>query len=413
MTRLGELLGRAVGPALALVSAFALGAILIVLTDVEHLQHLGSDPVNALAGAIGGVVEGYGAMLSGAIGDPGRIVGAIRTGDPSDIANAIRPIAESLVSATPFIFVGLGLAVSFQAGLFNLGAQGQFLIGGLGAAFTAFLLQGLLPSFVILVMALAGGTIAGAAYGFVPGFLKARTGAHEVITTLMLNSIAPEIMILAISAGDFSGSLTAIAQVPRLVELRAIRLDWGFLVALLTAATVSFVLFRTRLGFELRATGFSRSAARGAGMSPGRSMVLAMSLSGGLAGLGSAFLALGPAGGLGPVGDIGLVALALALLGGLRPSGVVLAALLYGALNNGAKNMVIATGIPLALLVVIIALAMMLVAAPGLIRSIWRLGPAGDDREVGPSDPVGRGTARAGRSTFDGPEDVSEGGSGG
>lgn len=413
MTRLGELLGRAVGPALALVSAFALGAILIVLTDVEHLQHLGSDPVNALAGAIGGVVEGYGAMLSGAIGDPGRIVGAIRTGDPSDIANAIRPIAESLVSATPFIFVGLGLAVSFQAGLFNLGAQGQFLIGGLGAAFTAFLLQGLLPSFVILVMALAGGTIAGAAYGFVPGFLKARTGAHEVITTLMLNSIAPEIMILAISAGDFSGSLTAIAQVPRLFELRAIRLDWGFLVALLTAAAVSFMLFRTRLGFELRATGFSRSAARGAGMSPGRSMVLAMSLSGGLAGLGSAFLALGPAGGLGPVGDIGLVALALALLGGLRPSGVVLAALLYGALNNGAKNMVIATGIPLALLVVIIALAMMLVAAPGLIRSIWRLGPAGDDRELGPSDPVGRGTPRAGRSTFDGPEDVSEGGSGG
>jgi simple sugar transport system permease protein len=380
-TRLAELARRAVVPALALVTAFVLGAVLIVLTDFEHLRNLGSDPVGSLAGALGGVFEGYGAMFSGALGDPGRIVTAIQSGTPNDIASAIRPLTETLVSATPFIFVALGLAVSFHAGLFNLGADGQFLIGGFGVVMTASLLGGL-PPFVVLVGALGGGALFGAAYGFVPGFLKARTGAHEVITTLMLNSIAPAVpglVFLALSGIDF-GRLGAasVPEVPLLFDLRAIRLDWGFVVAVLMAPVVSFLLFRTNLGFELRATGFSRTAARAAGINPGRSTMAAMALSGGLIGLGSAFFVLGPGVGFGggPSGDMGYVALALALLAGLRPSGVVLAAVLYGALTSGAKNMVIATGIPLALLVVIIAVALMFVAAPGLTRSIWRVGPA-------------------------------------
>ena len=395
MKRLGGLLRRAVIPALALVTAFVLGAILIVLTDFEHLKNLGSDPAGALAGALGGVFEGYGAMLAGAIGDPGRIVAAIQSGSPNDIADAIRPLTETLVSATPFIFVALGLAVSFHAGLFNLGADGQFLIGSLGVGMTAAFLQGA-PAFATLVGSLAGGALFGAAYGFVPGFLKARTGAHEVITTLMLNSIAPAVpglLFLALSTVDLGrlGSM-AVPEVPLLFDLRAIRLDWGFVVALLMAPVVSFLLFRTSLGFELRATGFSRTAARGAGINPGRSTMLAMALSGGLVGLGSAFFVLGPGGGFGggPSNDMGYVALALALLAGLRPSGVVLAALLYGALTSGAKNMVIATGIPLALLTVIIAAALMFVAAPGLIRSIWRLGPATEVAERRPLDPIGR-----------------------
>ena len=393
MKRLRELLRRMAVPTAALITAFFLGAILIVLTDVEHLQRLGSDPIAALAGAIGGVFVGYGAMFSGAIGDPGRIVAALQTGSPSDIANAIRPMSEALVSATPFIFAGLALAVSFHAGLFNLGGDGQFLIGGLGAVITATLLQGRLPPFLILVAALAGGTFAGAAYGFVPGFLKARAGAHEVITTLMLNAIAPQIMVLVLRGGDFSRSLTPIAKVPLLFDLRTIRVDWGFGIALLMAAAVSFMLYRTRFGLELRATGFSRTAARSAGMSPGRSTTLAMTLSGGLVGMGSAFLALGPVGGIGTVRDIGFVALVLALLAGLRPSGVVLAALLYGALNNGAKSMVIVTGIPLALLEVIIALAIMLVAAPSLVPFIRRVGPSGPEPDLAAREPVG-GTDR-------------------
>ena len=347
-----------------------------MLTDYEHLQHLGSDPAAALAGAIGGVVEGYGAMFAGAIGDPGRIVDAIRSGDASDIANAIRPISETLVSATPFIFVSLGLVVSFRAGLFNLGAGGQFFIGGVGAIITVSLLPGQLPPFLALVAGLAGGFVFGAAYGFVPGFLKARSGAHEVITTLMLNSIAPAVATLLFSFVASGGSPAPIPRIPVLIDLPTIRVDWGLIAALLTAAAVSFLLFRTTIGLELRATGLNRTAAGAVGISPGRSMMLAMAISGGLAGLASAFLALGPAGQLGFVWDLGYISLALALLAGLRPSGVVVAAVLYGALTNGARSMVIATGIPLALLTFIIAVAVMFVAAPGLIRSIWRLAPA-------------------------------------
>jgi general nucleoside transport system permease protein len=159
--------------------------------------------------------------------------------------------------------------------------------------------------------------------------------------------------------------------------------DYGLVAALATAGAVSFLLFRTTFGFELRATGFSRSAAQGAGIRPGRATMVAMSLSGGLVGLGSAFFLLGPTQGMGgaPTHDLGYVALALALIAGLRPGGVVLVALLYGALNNGAKEMVIATGIPLTLPTAIIGFAMLFVAAPSLIRTIWRLRPAPADVE--------------------------------
>jgi general nucleoside transport system permease protein len=371
MRRSGGLLGRAAIPVLALVTAFVLGAILIVLTDADHLQQLGKDPIGAIGGAIGLVVHGYGAMLSGAIGDPGRILAAIQTGTERDVAAAIRPLTEALLFSTPLIFVGLAVGAAFHAGLVNFGADGQFLIGGLGATIGAIALNGLPPA-LILPGALLVGTLFGAAYGFVPGFLKARTGAHEVITTLMLNTIAAQIVLYVGRSGAFAGPIPAAATVPRLSDLPTVRLDWGFVVALLVAVVVSFALFRTRLGFELRATGFNRTAARYAGMRPQRATILAMSLSGTLAGLGGSILALGP--GAGPSGSgVGFVALAIALIAGLRPSWIVVLALLYGALNNGAKRMVIETGIPLDLLVVVITFVMMFVAAPSLVRAIWRV----------------------------------------
>ncbi len=298
MHRIGDALRRAVVPALAVLTAFIVGAIVIVLTDVEHLQQIGTDPIAAIGGALGGVIDGYPALVSGAIGDPGRIVAAIQSGDPDDVARALRPISETLVSATPFIFAGLGLAVSFQAGLFNLGVDGQFVIGGLGAFITATLVAGSLPPPLVLVIAVAGGTVAGGAYGFVPGYLKARTGAHEVITTLMFNGLAPAVAFLMVQPFDLSGPSAAIPVVPRLIDLATIRVDYGFVVALAMAAVVSFVLFRTPVGFELRATGFSRTAAAGAGMRPDRITILAMSVSGGLVGMGSALFGLGPCRGL-------------------------------------------------------------------------------------------------------------------
>lgn len=372
MKRLRDLLRRAVVPALAILTAFLLGAVVIVVTDFDNLQHIGTDPFGALGAAIGRVVDGYGAMLAGAIGDPGQAIVALQQGDTREFARAIRPFTETLLGATPFIFAGLAVTLSFRAGLFNFGIDGQFLLGSLGASITAMLLGGHLAPFLVLIAALLGGAVFGAAWGFIPGVLKARTGAHEVITTLMLNVVAAQLVLYVVRSGAFSGPPAPIPEVPLLFDLPTVRLDWGFVAALGMTAAVSYLLFRTTLGFELRANGFSRTVARGAGIRPGRTTIAAMTLSGAIAGLASALASLGPGAPGSPLG-FGFVALALALLGGLRPSGVLLIALFYGALNNGAKTMVIETGIPLALLTLIVTFAMMFVAAPGLVRSIWRL----------------------------------------
>jgi ABC-type uncharacterized transport system permease subunit len=388
MDQVRNALRRLLVPTLALVTAFAVGAFLLVLTDVDHLSQLGTDPLGAIAGAVDVVIRGYGAMFGGSIGDPGRIAAAIASGSERDIARAIRPITEALLLATPLLFMTLGVGLALHARLFNLGAHGQFLFGSLGATLAAVMLDGVLPPPAILVAALAAGTLVGAAYGFIPGFLKARTGAHELITTLMLNTIAFQAILFVTRSFGFAKPLPKITSVPRIFDLETIRLDWGLIAALGMAAVTSYLLFRTRFGFELRATGFSRTAARAAGMEPGRVTILAMSMSGGLVGMGGAFLTLGPAGGLAGTRD-GFIALALALLAGLRPSGVVLVVLLYAALQSGAGKMVIETGTPLDLLVVVIAITVMFVAAPGLIRSIWRLKPPGPDAEPTSFRPTG------------------------
>jgi simple sugar transport system permease protein len=415
MKRVQALLRRALVPTLSVVTALLFGAIIIVLTDFEALAKIGSDPARALfwvetvngktviSGALGGVVNAYGAMLSGAFGDPGRIIIALQTGNSRDIATAIRPITETLVATMPLIFTGLAVAISFRAGMFNIGGDGQLMIGALGATITAILLAGQVPSPVILIAALAAATLAGGFWGFIPGFLKARTGAHEVITTIMLNLIAQLVVFFALrsptlraagSTSPVSKNLAPIVDVPNIINLPNIRLDYGFVVALLMAVAVSWLLFRTTKGFELRASGFNLTAARYAGMSAGGSMMLAMALSGALAGMGGGFMVIGTVGQLtlDLSGGIGFTAIALALLAGLRPSGVVMAALLFGALTNGGKLMGVQSGIPFDLLVFIMALVIMFVAAPGLIRGIWRVKvdkPAPEISAVSPTGTTG------------------------
>jgi general nucleoside transport system permease protein len=384
MIRVKRALRSALVPILAVVTALLFGGVLIILTDFANLSRLGTDPVGAVLSLVGGVINGYGAMVAGAFGDPTRILAAIQSGNAKDIATAIRPITETLVAATPLIFTGLAVAISFRAGMFNIGGDGQLIIGALGATITAIVLAGQVPAAVILVASLVAAALAGGLWGFFPGFLKARTGAHEVITTIMLNYIAALVVFFALrspalraagSTTPISKNLTPIVDVPNLINLPSIRLDFSFIVALLMAVLVSWLLFRTTKGFELRAAGFNLTAARYAGMSAGGSMMLAMALSGGLAGLGGGFLVIGTVGqlSLDLSGGIGFTAIALALLAGLRPSGVVLAALLFGALTRGGKQMGIDTGIPYDLLVLIMAMVIMFVAAPGLIRSIWRI----------------------------------------
>lgn len=404
MKALKSLVRRALVPTLAVITALLFGGIVIILTDFEHLSQIGTDPLAAIGGAVGGVINGYGAMLAGALGDPTRILTALQGGTERQIATAIRPLTETLVAATPLIFVGLAVAISFRTGMFNIGGDGQLIMGALGATTVAIAFQTSgAPMFVILVLSIIAGTLSGALWGFIPGFLKARTGAHEVITTIMLNYIAAQVVLFALR-GEFlrnpaaggqpiSKVVTPWVDVPSIFTLPAIRLDYGFMVALVMAAVVSWLLFRTTKGFELRAAGFNMTAARYAGMSAGGSMMLAMALSGGLAGMGGGFMVIGTVGQLSNdlSGGIGFNAIALALLASLRPSGVVAAALLFGALTTGGKVMGIESGIPFDLLFFIMAMVIMFVAAPGLIRAMWRVkvsGPAPEVASVAPTSPA-------------------------
>jgi general nucleoside transport system permease protein len=384
VSRLRRIAAPAFVPILAVLTAFIVGSIFILITDFDNLSKLGTDPAGAIGGAFGTIIAAYGALLVGAFGDPGNIVAALTSGgDPKVVATAIRPMAETLVASTPLIFTGLAVAVSFRSGVFNIGVEGQFILGAFGATVAAIVMREQ-PAALILLVAVVAGILTGALWGFVPGLLKARTGAHEVITTIMLNYVAAQIVLFGLrsdflrqegSGQPISKVLTPFVRVPPILDLPAIRLHYGFLLALAVAALVSWFLFKTTKGYELRAAGFNLTAARYAGMSAGGSIMLAMAISGGLAGLAGSMEVLGTVGQMSNdlSSGFGFNAIALALLAGNRPAGVVAAALLFGALRTGGGLMQVQTGIPLDLLFFIQALVIMFVAAPRLIGSIYRL----------------------------------------
>lgn len=385
MKRLRNIIRPAIVPILAVFSAFLVGSVFMFVTDLENLKTFPADPLGTIVAGVVNIGSAYYAMLIGAFGDPTKIVAALGTSDPKVIAAAIRPLTETLIAASPLIFTGLAVAIAFRSGVFNIGVEGQFILGAMGASVAVLVFRDL-PAPILLVVAIAAGTLSGAAWGFIPGFLKARTGAHEVITTIMLNYVAAQLVLFGLrsdflrqagSNAPISKVLSTIVRVPLIVELPAIRLHYGIVVALIMAALVSWFMFKTTKGFELRAAGFNLRAARYAGMSAGGSIILAMTISGALAGLGGSFEVLGTAGQM--TNDLsagfGFNAIALALLAGNRPLGVVLAALLFGALRTGGGLMQVKTGIPLDLLVFIQALVIMFVAAPVLVRSIYRMHP--------------------------------------
>jgi ABC-type uncharacterized transport system permease subunit len=380
--RIGRALRPAVIPVLAVITAFIVGSIVILLTDFENIAKLGTDPAGAISGALGNIGTAYYAMVVGAFGDPAKISAALSDPTPRAIAAAIRPITETLVAASPLIFCGLAVAISFRSGVFNIGVEGQFVLGAFGAAIAAIAMKDQAMPLIIIVATLAG-MLTGAAWGFIPGWLKARLGAHEVITTIMLNYVAAQIVLFGLrsdylrkegSSEPISKVLSAFERIPPIFDLPAIRLHWGFVVALIMAVLVSWFLFKTTKGYELRAAGFNLNAARYAGMSAGGAIILAMTLSGGLAGLGGSMEVLGTVPQMS--NDIsagyGFNAIALALLAGNRPAGIVAASLLFGALRTGGGLMQVKTGIPLDLLFFIQALVIMFVAAPGLIRVLYR-----------------------------------------
>ena len=379
--RLGRLAGGLVVPVLAVLTALVIGALVIVLSDQALLALWTSDPVKAFGESIGAVAEGYGALFTGALGSPERYASAFASGDTNQIIRAFNPISESLLAATPLIFTGLAVALGFRSGLFNIGAEGQLYLGAIVATFVGFSLHGL-PFFIHLPLAIGAGFLGGALWGFIPGLLKARTGAHEVIVTIMLNYVSYQVINWVLRQAWYqrpgrpdpvSPVVDPSAIIPPIIE--GLRVNWGFALAILAATFVSWLLFRSTLGFEFRAVGFNPSAAKYAGISISKTLILTMAICGGLAGLAGATEIIGVNKALTPgfSPGYGFDGIAIALLGGSSPLGVVLAAILFGVLRAGATPMQAATGIPIDLVVVIQALVIMFVAAPALIRELYRI----------------------------------------
>ena len=377
---LGALRGLVL-PVLALLSAFVIGGIFVILTDAELLGLWGSDPIAAIGSSWSAVSGTYAALLRGSIGDPARLIGALVALDWVGVKAAFGPLSETIVSATPLIFTGLSVALAFRVGLFNIGAEGQLYIGALFAVIVGFSFVGL-PWFIHLPLAVLAGFLGGALWGFIPGILKARTGAHEVIVTIMLNFVAYNLINWALKTAfvQREGRPDPISKivepgawlVPIIPGLRA---HWGIVIAIVAAIAVSWLLFRSTKGFEFRAVGFNPRAARYAGMSISWSIVLSMAIAGGLAGLAGASVMLGGSKTLSPgfSPGYGFDGIVVALVGANRPLGVVAAAFLFGALRAGATPMQATTGTPIDIVVIIQALVIMFIAAPALVRAIYRI----------------------------------------
>jgi ABC-type uncharacterized transport system permease subunit len=368
-------------PALAIFSALIVGAIVIVLSDITFFERLRADPAGALGAGFDEVIRAYAALFSGALGSPEAYINAFSSGDPDQITKAFVPLSETLLAATPLIFTGLAVALGFQCGLFNIGAEGQLYVGAIFGTFVGFSLTGL-PWFIHLPVTIAAGFLGGALWGFIPGLLKARTGAHEVIVTIMLNYTAYRLIdfILRVPGFQREGRSDPISQVtletawyPPLVE--GLRANWGFVLGLAAAVLVSWLLFRSTRGFEFRAVGFNPTAARYAGMSIATSTILAMTISGGLSGLAGTSIVLGITHSLtsGISAGFGFDGIAIALMAASKPRGIIWASLLFGVLRAGATPMQSITGVPIDLVVVVQALVIMFVAAPALVRGIYRI----------------------------------------
>ena len=337
-------------PLLAVFTALIVGAAIVMLAGVSF----------------GETLAAYQALLIGSVG-------------------SVKAISETLTAATPLILAGLSVAIAFRAGLFNIGAEGQMLIGGMFGVFVGFSISGM-PLIIHLPLALLAGILGGAIWGFIPGFLKARTGAHEVIVTIMLNFIALRLVDFFLKTDLFqregrndpiSKNIESTSALPQLLGWLdpALRVHLGLILALVAAGFVSWLLFRTTTGFEFRAVGANPSAARYAGMSITKVYILVMIIAGGLAGMAGTGQVLGVLDRASPgfSANIGFDGIAVALLGRSNPWGVVAAAVLFGGLRAGGQQMQATAGVGIDLIAVIQALIIIFVAAPTLITAIYRL----------------------------------------
>ncbi|MGP5054243.1 ABC transporter permease [Brachybacterium paraconglomeratum] len=376
---------------MSFVFAFLVGSVLIVIADEEVRTTLGyffARPSDALTAIWQSVTHAYGAMFRGAVFDgPGfsRVAEDVREAGGSGtyvlfpaLAAGLRPLTETLTVATPLIIAAAGMAVSFRAGLFNIGGTGQLIVGAMAAGYVGFAVQ--LPVVLHLLVALLAGVLAGGVWGGIAGFLKARFGANEVISTIMLNWIATYLLFFALKTAAFTGANQSQPTSPSVGENATLplllgggfRLHAGLFLAAGAAVLLWWLMSRSTLGFHFRAVGSNPRAARVAGISPARTAFLVLAVAGALVGLAGAVHVLGTERRLteGVAGNIGFDAITVALLGRSGPVGIVLAGLLFAALSTGGRFMETNQGVPLDLVQVIQVLVVLFIAAPPLVRTL-------------------------------------------
>jgi len=367
--------GSAIISVLAVVLALLVGAIMIAVTNDEVQKSAGyffSRPSDLLGNVWGAVSGAYSALFQGSIYNFGR----------DSFAEGITPFTETLVFATPLIAAGLGVALGFRVGLFNIGGRGQMLIAAAIGGWVAFAVD--LPFGIHMVAALVAGILGGALWGGLVGLLKARTGAHEVITTIMLNYVAFYLVSYLLREGFLRTPGSNNPKSPATKETAVFpdllgpdyNLHFGFVLVIAATIFTWWLLSRSNLGFQFRAVGENPNAARVAGISVQRMYVYAMLLSGGLVGLAGINQVLGTTtSGFGATVDsgIGFDAITVALLGRSKPWGVFAAGILFGAFKAGSFSMQAAEGVPIDIVLVVQSLIVLFIAAPPLVRAIFRL----------------------------------------
>jgi simple sugar transport system permease protein len=360
-------------PFFAFIFAFFIGGLVIVFSDPDVMSNIKS-PSKFLPAALAKIGNSYLAVFQGSIFD-------INLARGDSFYKGFYPLSETVVTATPLILTGLAVTLAFRSGLFNIGAQGQFIYGAIGASYVGFRFD--LPPIIHPIAAILAGVFLAGIFGGIVGLLKAKTGAHEVIVTIMLNYVAGFFILWILKTSVFlrEGRIDPLApevnpnsRLPKFLG-EDLRIHFGIFIALAAALFVWWLLKKSTIGFKFRAVGANSNAARSAGISIAFVTTSTMVLCGALAGLGGAVHVLGTEYALtnNIGGSLGFDAITVALLGGAAPLGTVIAALLFAALRTGGITLQSNTGTPAEIIQVIQALIVLFIAAPTLIKGVLRL----------------------------------------
>jgi simple sugar transport system permease protein len=360
-------------PFFAFIFAFFIGGLVIVFSDPDVMSNIKS-PSKFLPAALAKIGNSYLAVFQGSIFD-------INLARGDSFYKGFYPLSETVVTATPLILTGLAVTLAFRSGLFNIGAQGQFIFGAIGASYVGFRFD--LPPIIHPIAAILAGVFLAGIFGGIVGLLKAKTGAHEVIVTIMLNYVAGFFILWILKTSVFlrEGRIDPLApevnpnsRLPKFLG-EDLRIHFGIFIALAAALFVWWLLKKSTIGFKFRAVGANSNAARSAGISIAFVTTSTMVLCGALAGLGGAVHVLGTEYALtnNIGGSLGFDAITVALLGGAAPLGTVIAALLFAALRTGGITLQSNTGTPAEIIQVIQALIVLFIAAPTLIKGVLRL----------------------------------------